>query len=111
MRCFCPNVKNEDELISMIRLGFYDDSIYRYLIEIMLDEDSKILRYDPVDLFELQATLIDENELLCLSFWDKDKSGIYSNFKYNLSDKQEEIFDLFVLRINRIYESLKSLIV
>ncbi|WP_313563577.1 hypothetical protein [Ruminiclostridium cellobioparum] len=110
MLCFCPDVKNEDELIEMLKQGRWDRDIFEYLIETMSGKEEKVLDYRPVELFEMQARLIDENELLCLQFWNKGESGVYENFRYSLNNKQKELFDLFVIRINEIYDLLKNLV-
>lgn len=111
MLCFSPDVKNEDELLKLLKQGSWDKDIFEYLIEIMADKDNKLLDYDPVDLFEMQATLKDENELLNFQFWNIDESGIYENRRYTLNQKQREFFDLFVLRIRDIYQLLQKLVV
>lgn len=110
MLCFCPEVKNEDELILLFKQGRWDKEIFKYLIEIMSENESKILKYDPLELFEMQANISDENELLCLQFWDSSNSGIYENWKYTMNKKQRELFDLFVIRIREIYQLLLKLV-
>lgn len=111
MLCFCPDVKNEDDLFMILKQGGWDKDIFEYLIGIMAEKEDKLLDYDPVELFELQATLKDENELLYLQFWNKGESGIYENLRYTMNKKQREFFDLFVLRIREIYQLLQKLVV
>jgi hypothetical protein len=101
--CFCPEVKNEEELIKLLENGKWDKDIFEYLIKTMKERDNKLLEYNPIDFFEMQASLLDENKLLCLSFWNKEDSGIYNNFRYVMNKKQEEFFDMFVVRIQEIY--------
>ncbi len=110
--CFCPDVKNENELLLMVNQGKWDKDIYNYLIEIMSEQKNKKLRYKPVELFEMQARLLDDNELLNYEFWDASMSGIYDNkkWKYYMNKIQREIFDIFVLRITEAYESLLKLV-
>lgn len=96
--CFCPDVKNEDELLTMLKQGRWDKDIYDYLAEIMSEQENKKLSYAPVELFEMQANLLDQNDLLCYQFWNASESGIYNEkkWKYFMSKEQREIFDLFV---------------
>lgn len=110
MLCFCPRVKNEDELLRLLEQGNWDKRIFEYLIEVMSEKPDKVLPYDPVELFEMQADVSDENKLLCLQFWNKRESGIYENWRYTMNKKQQELFDLFVIRIREIYQSLQKLV-
>ncbi len=108
--CYCPIVKNEDELIKKVKDGKYDMSIYKYLIEIMSEYEGKVLSYKPEELFELQVELSDENELLHINFSDIRECGVYENNRYKLNKKQNEMIEIFISRINEIYESLKNLV-
>jgi hypothetical protein len=110
MLCFCPTVKNEDELLRFLKQGRWDRDIFEYLIEIMSEKENKSLDYDPIELFEMQAKMTDDNELLCFYFWNKEESGIYQNWKWTINKKQEEFFDLFVIRIREIYQALQKLV-
>lgn len=110
MRCFNLNCKNEDELILMLKEGKFDKEIFDYLIEVMVEEEGKVLRYPPTELFEIQSDLSERDELLHLQFWDIDNSGISVGFRVTINDKQRELFDLFVTRINEIYKTLIKLV-
>lgn len=112
MRCFSPSVKNEEELLLMVKQRFFDDAIYEYLIETMLEYPNKNLDYPPTELFEMQVDLLDKNETLFYQFDDINESGIYCNHRnmYIMTKNQKEIFDLMVKNINSIYENLVKLV-
>lgn len=107
---FCPEVKNEDELLHLLKEGKFDKSIFEYLVEVMLERESKILEYDPVEIFEMQALLLEDNELLNFQFSNIDESGIYEKNRFVINEKQREIFKLFGDRIREIYAILQRLV-
>lgn len=110
MLCFCPEVKNEEELIKLLEDGKWDKDIFECLINVMKDSENKLLNNNPVDYFEMQALMADENEMLNLSFYNKGDSGVYNKYRFVMNKKQEEFFDAFVGRIQEIYGMLKGLI-
>lgn len=107
---FCPEIKNEDELLYLLKQGKFDKSIFEYLVDIMLEKENKILDYDPVELFEMQAQLLEDNELLSFQFWNIDESGVYERNRYTINKKQRELFQLFRDRIREIYQTLLKLV-
>ena len=76
----------------------------------MAEKENKVLDYKPTELFEMQARLLNENELLSLQFWNVYESGIYEKNRYTMNKKQREFFDLFASRIQEIYKSLLKLV-
>ena len=112
--CFFHDVKNEDELLSLFNQGRWDKEIYDYLIDILVttkeEKEYMVLPYDPVELFEMEAYLIEKNELLKLIFWDVQNSGIQDGWKFIMDKKKSEVLDLLVDRISEKYQSLLRLI-
>lgn len=75
MKCFCPSVKNEEELLLMVNQGVFDGGIYEYLVEAMLEYPNKRIDYLPTELFEMQVDLLDKNETLFYQFGDVNENG------------------------------------
>lgn len=112
MKCFCPSVKNEDELLLMVKQGTFDGGIYEYLTEAMLEYPNKKLDYPPTELFEMHVDLLDKNETLFYQFSDINESGVYDSRgnSYIMTKEQRKIFDLMVEIINHSYEYLVKLV-